>query len=152
MLLQIFSILVLIAIGIPLSYWVRIIQLHGLELWLPFGIVIGVAISPLAGFLFALSIIVGGWLIFPFGLNTLALEVSVLALTMLMVTLLAFSPATLVFYSILLAVFYNIVSNALFAFVGFDPLKAMKFAAFSIWITWLVTSQWGWAIVEYFAL
>ena len=49
MLLPIFAILVLIVIGIPLSYWVRIIQLHGFELWLPFGIVIAIAISPLPG-------------------------------------------------------------------------------------------------------
>ena len=152
MLLPIFAILVLIVIGIPLSYWVRIIQLHGFELWLPFGIVIAIAISPLAGFLFALAIIIGAWLLFPFDLNTLALELLVLASTMFLTALLPITPATLVFYSVLVAVSFNVASNILFVFLGFDPLKAMKFAAFSIWLTWLITTKGGWAMVEFFAI
>ena len=78
--LEIFAMLVLVVIWIPLSYWVRIIQLQGFEIWLPFGIIIGIAISPLVGFLFALTILIGSWLVFPFDLNTFALAVIALSL------------------------------------------------------------------------
>ena len=152
MISQIFAMVILIAIGIPLSYWVRKAQLDGFELWLPFGIIIGIAISPVAGFFFAIIMKVGAWFVFPFDLNTLGILTFDLAVTMFMITLLSFTPATLVFYSVLLVVFFNIISNILFLFLGFDPMKSMKFAAFSIWLTWLITSNWGWGLVEFFSI
>lgn len=149
--IALFAIIVLVIIAIPLSYWVRIIQLHGFELWLPFGIVLGISISPLAGFLFALTVIVGAWLVFPFSLTTVVQELSALAVIMALIQFLPIAPATFVFYSVLLAVLYNMITDILFIFTGFDPLKGMKFAAFSIWLTWLITSKWGWGLVEFFA-
>jgi len=151
MIAQVLSLLGILIIGILLSYWVRIIQLHGLELWLPMGILLTLAISPLAGFLFAAIIIIGSWVIFPFDLRTLVLELFTLGITLYTLSIMPVS-SNLVLYSTLVAVLFNILTNIAFLFLGFDPMKALKFAAFSIWLTWLLTSNWGPQLLEFFAL
>ena len=143
--------LCIVAVGIFLSYWVRIIQLQGLELWLPFGIVLSIAISPLAGFGFAAVIILGGWVLLPFDLRTLIMELCILGICLYSTSLLPIAAGSLVFYSVAVAVLFNALTNIVFLFLGFDPLKALKFAAFSIWLTWLFTNNWGIWLLEFFA-
>ena len=151
MLAQVLATIALIAGGTFLSYWMRRVDMAGFELWLPFGLLIAVAVSPIAGFLFAVSILVASWFLFPFQLQGVAVIVGCLAVTFFISTLFTFTAATFVVNAMMLIVLYNIVSNILAFFVGISPLRIVKFILLSTWLSWLVYSRYGWELVEFFA-
>ena len=149
MLAQAVFILAIIAVGIPISYWTRRIDMSGFELWLPMAILISIGISPLVGFLVGLSIVVLSWFVFPFHLIGMMLMMVCLLIFCYMTNLFTFTEANLVKNVLIIVVGYNIVSNAILFPIWPNPMSIVKFFAFSTWLTWLITSQWGWKLVTW---
>ncbi len=152
MLPQILAMVGLVAAGSFLSYWMRRVDMSGFELWLPFGLLIAVAISPLAGFLFAMAIIVASWFLFPFHPQWVAIMGACLAVTFYGTNFFTFTSLNFTTQAMMLIVFYNIVSNMASVFVGIDPLRAVKFFALSTWLSWLIYGGYGWQLVEFFSI
>ena len=152
MLLQILTLLALIAAGTFLSYWMRRVEMSGFELWLPFGLLFSIAISPMAGILFALSILIASWFLFPYHPQWIAVMGVCLGITFYLTTFFTFTPANFVMQSLYFIIFYNIISNIAALFFGIDLLRAAKFFILSTWLSWLIYARFGWALVEFFAI
>ncbi|MFH1786214.1 MAG: hypothetical protein ABH829_00975 [archaeon] len=152
MIQQALFVLCVIAAGIPLSYWVRRVDMGGLELWLPMGILVSIGISPLAGIAVALTIMVVSWFLFPFNLMGLIIMGVCMVVFCYLTGLFTFTEASIVKNVLLLVVAYNIVSNVVLYPIWPNPMSILKFFAFSTWLSWLITSQFGWKIVTWLAM
>ena len=147
MFLQLFFLTALIPACIFLSYWSRRANLQGFELWLPFSIILSFAISPLAGFVFAVLVLVGSWLVFPFEFQYMAIMSGCLFATLFSASFFTVTQANFIQVAMLLTLGYNIVSNVLFLVLLCNWFNVLKFFVFSMWLSWLVYSNFGWQLV-----
>lgn len=149
MLLQLLFIFALIPACAFLSYWARRANLQGFELWLPLSIVFSFGISPWVGFVFAMTVVFISWAAFPYELQGLAIMALCLLPTLLASSLFSVSEANFVQSALLLTLAYNIVSNAAYLVMMGNWFNALKFFAFSMWVSWLLYSNFGWQLVTW---
>ncbi|HIK01751.1 TPA: hypothetical protein H1008_01420 [archaeon] len=139
----------LIILGAFISIGARRADLQGIELWLPFGLLVSYAYSPLWGFLIAFLMLLISWIIFPYGLQYLALT-SVFLIPAFAIT--KFFPVTEAsFFTVAMGIViaYNIISNAAYIVVGANIVRVIKFAAFSIAFNWTVMYYFGWTFIQW---
>ncbi len=151
MFLQFLFLAVLVPAGVFLSYWTRRANIQGFEIWLPFSIILSFGISPLVGFVFAMTIIIASWFLFPFELQSVAIMGVCLLATLLSSSFFTVTQSNFLWVAMLLTVSYNIVSNAIFVLLMANWFNALKFFVFSVWLSWLVYSNFGWQLVLWFS-
>lgn len=149
MLLQLLALLAIIPLGIQLSFIARRAAMHGFEIWLPLAILVSFGISPLVGYIVAMMIVIGGWVLWPFELENVGLMAFSLALTCWATSLFTLTAGNLVLLCMALTAFYNLISNGIYLFLSGNWFSMFKFIILSIWTSWLIYQHIGWEFVTW---
>ena len=145
---QLLIILAFIGVGIPISLAARFFELKGLQVWLPFSIIIAIGINPIAGFLVAAVIMGVSFAVKPYPPITLAIMLAVLGAMLYALQMFAITRGNFLFIAMMSTIAYLAVIDIALAFVYPDIKTAILFLAFGVPISFILYSQIGWAAIQ----
>jgi hypothetical protein len=148
--LQILILLGIVAGGSFLSFWARRFDMSGFEIWLPISILLAYAVSPMAGVIVAVSILIISWALFPYQLHYIVIMAACLGGTLYTVRFFPLAEATFLQTALLLTFIYNAVSNFIMFFTGGNVFSIVKFFMLSMLMSWLIYSKIGWEFIMFF--
>jgi hypothetical protein len=148
---QVITLIGIVILGSFISIGARRADLQGIELWLPFGLLISYAYSPLWGFLIAFLMLLISWIVFPYGVQYLALTSAFLIPTFAITNFFPISEAS--FFSTIMGIVvaYNIISNVSYVLFGANMVRMIKFAVFSVAFNWIIMYYFGWTFIQWLA-
>ncbi|HIK02420.1 TPA: hypothetical protein H1012_01065 [archaeon] len=146
---QILFFIALIAGGGFFGYFARRFDMGGVELWLPFGIIIAYAVNPLIGFVIAVATMLVSFGFFPYSLHYLVIMAGSLAVAIFATILMPVTAANFIWNAFILAMVYNIISNSIFLFLGYPIFRALQFIMLSLFLNWVIFWKIGWQLVEW---
>ncbi|MFH1424832.1 MAG: hypothetical protein ABIG20_04115 [archaeon] len=144
---QLLALIGLVMIGGFLEFWMRRFEMQGVGIWLSFGLILTYAFGPLWGFLFAISILIISFVLFPYEIQGLFIMGITLAGTLFAATFFDITAKNFLLNSMMIVIGYNIVSNIIWMFMGSNWFRLVKFAMLSILFNYLIFSKLGWAIL-----
>lgn len=144
---QLVIMLLFIAIGIPVSVAARFFELKGLQVWLPFSVIVAIGAGPIEGIAVAAAIMLVSFAIKPYPAHTLAIMLAILALMLYALQLFQITRANFLFTAMLATIIYLAVIDVMLAFVHPDVKTAVLWLAFSIPISFVIYSQIGWQAI-----
>jgi len=148
---QVLFLIAMVFIGGFIEFWARRFEMQGISVWMPLGLLVTYAYSPLWGFLFAFSILVISFVLFPYELHGLFIMGACIAATFFASTFLVINQGNFLLMSMIFVVAYNLISNIIWFFSGSNWFRLVKFAALSILFNYLIFSKLGWDILVWLA-
>ena len=141
-------ILLLIGIGIPVSLAARFFELKGLQVWLPFSIIVAIGTGPIEGFIVAAVIMFVSFIVKPYPPATLGVMLAFLLITLFSLQFFPIGQNNFVFYAMLATLIYLSAVNITLAFIYPDVKTALLFFAFGIPMSFVLYYQIGWTVVK----
>ena len=138
-------------LGGVMTNWMRRFELHGLEPWLPLGIIVTYAMGPMAGFIVAMSIISISFVLFPYPIHWLGLMAVCLAVTFYLARFFPVTEATFFMNAMLLTVIYLIISTITTTITGYPLNRTFKLVMLAFFFCWLIFSRLGWDLMQWLA-
>ncbi len=151
MILQLIALLAIVVLGIQLSFIARRSAMHGFEIWIPVGILVSFGISPLAGYLVSMMIVVGGFVLWPYQIENLGIMATCLAVACWTTSLFTLTETNLILICMAITILYNLLSNAVFILMFGNWFSILKFVILSIWTSWLIYQHIGWEFITWLA-
>lgn len=151
MILQLLALVVIIGLGIELSFIARRAAMHGFEIWLPLAILVSFGISPLAGYIAGMLVVLGGFFLWPYALENIAIMGTFLAAVCWATKMFTLTEGNLMLVAMGLTVAYNAVSNTIYFLKFGDLFSTLKFVVLSLWLSWLIYANIGWQFVSWLA-
>ena len=144
---QLLIMLLFIGIGIPVSVAARFLELKGLQVWLPFSVIVAIGVGPLAGLLVAAAIMLASFAVKRYPPVTMAIMLGALAAALYSFQLFDITRSNFLFMAMLVTIIYLAATDVALAFVHPDAKTAILWLAFSIPISFILYSQIGWAVI-----
>ena len=138
--------LLMIALGVLNRIPAKLSRMRGLELWLPFTIIVGFAAGPFAGMLVGVSTLFISDRILPDFPPAMLLAMLVTAGIAFFAGNIAVSEGNILFFGMLLSVAYNLVTNSIYFFWGQDAFRMLRFTILSLFVNYLVYQNFGYAL------
>ena len=138
--------LLMILLGVLNRVPAKLSRMRGLELWLPFTIIVGFAAGPFAGMLVGVSILFISDRILPDFPPAMLLAMLVTAGIAFFAGSIPVTQGNLLFFGMLLSVSYNLVTNSIFVFWGQDMFRMLRFTVLSLFVNYLVYQNFGYML------